>query len=135
MKFKLSKGLHGIPTILAPIASATVIEAGDMVTIADGLIVKAAAASTAIAYAPKGSADGETVIEITVGNDFTVRGTLSTNFVLATHAGGEYDLTDTTQVVNAAASTTKVLKVGIATDSATVGAATGVEFRIIKPLF
>ena len=54
------------PYVPATIAAATVIEAGKMVTL-DGawLIVEATAASTAIAYAPFGSEDGQDIILIT----------------------------------------------------------------------
>jgi hypothetical protein len=57
---------NSTPFVEANIDSATVIEAGKMVTLdGSGLIVEATAASTAIAYTPDGSADGETTILIT----------------------------------------------------------------------
>ena len=117
------------------IDSATVIEAGDLVTLSSGLIIKAVAASTAVAYALTGSAVGDTIIEVSQGNDFTLVGTADANFAV-THKGTEVDLVGTTtQLIDLGASTTDVLKVGIAEDSGTVGATTKVEVRINKPLF
>lgn len=135
MDFKIVGGLHGVPTVLATIASATVIEAGDMVALVDGLIVKAAANSAAIAYAPNGSANGETKIEVTVGNDFLLEGTADENFAVA-KKGAEVDLVGTTTLlIDLGTSTTDVLKVDISENAGTVGAKTGVRVKINKPLF
>lgn len=135
MDFKIVGGLHGVPTVLATIASATVIEAGDMVALTNGLIVKAAANSTAIAYAPNGSANGETKIEVTVGNDFLLEGTADANFAVA-NKGTEVDLVGTTTLlIDLGTSTTDVLKVDISENAGTVGAKTGVRVKINKPLF
>ena len=125
-----------IRTRRCTIASATVIEAGDLVTLdAGGLIIKAVAASTAVAYAVEASAVGDTVIEVTVGNDFTLTGTADANFAV-TDKGLEVDLVGTTtQLIDLGASTTDVLKVSIAEDAGTVGATTDVEVKINKPLF
>jgi len=134
MDFKIKDG-EQVRTTLATIASATVIEAGDLVTLASGLIVKAVAASAAVAYAPNGSADGETEIVVTVGNDFTLVGTADANFVV-TQKGTEVDLVGTTtQLIDVGASSTNVLKVGIGSDAGTVGAATNVTVKINLPLF
>lgn len=133
MKYKLKDG-EKVRTVRCAIASATEIAAGDLVAISSGLIVKAAAASTAIAWTPQGSAVGDTVIEVTVGNDFTLLGTLDAVFAV-THKGGEYDLTDTTQTVDLDASTKKVLKIGISETAGTVGSAANVELKINKPIF
>lgn len=133
--FKIVGGLHGVPTVLATIASATVIEAGDMVALTNGLIVKAAANSAAIAYAPNGSANGETKIEVTVGNDFLLEGTADANFAVA-NKGTEVDLVGTTTLlIDLGESTTDVLKVDISENAGTVGAKTGVRVKINKPLF
>lgn len=134
--FKIVGGLHGVPTVLATIASATVIEAGDMVALTNGLIVKAAANSAAIAYAPNGSANGETKIEVTVGNDFLLEGTADANFAVA-NKGTEVDLvvTSNVQLIDLGESTTDVLKVDISENAGTVGAKTGVRVKINKPLF
>ncbi|MFC1886933.1 hypothetical protein ACFLZM_07745 [Thermodesulfobacteriota bacterium] len=121
-------------TVRCVIASATVIAAGDFVDITTGLITKAAAASTVLAWCPNGSADGEEVCEVTVGNDFTLIGTGDAVFAVA-YKGGEYDINDTTQTINYGASTTDVLKVDISENAGTVGVAAGVRVRINKPLF
>ena len=135
MDFKIVGGLHGVPTVLATIASATVIEAGDMVTLDDGLIVKAGAASAAIAYAPNGSADGETKIEVTVGNDFLLEGTADANFAV-TQKGTEVDLVGTTTLlIDVGESATDVLKVDISENAGTVGSVDNVRVKINKPLF
>jgi len=132
--FKL-KNQEGFRTMTATIASATVIEAGDLVTLSAGVIIKAVAASTAVAYAPNGSAVGETSIEVSVGNEFTMTGTGDANFAV-TQKGTEVDLVGTTtQLIDLGASVTDVLKVSAASDAGTVGAATEIEVRINKPLF
>jgi len=122
-------------TIIAPIATDTVIEAGDLVTVSSGLIIKAVAASTTLAFSPKAHvANSGTEIEVTVGNDFTLTGTMDVNFAAA-YRGVEYDINDTTQTIDQGASATKVLKVSIGADAGTVGTATGVNVRINKPCF
>ncbi len=55
MKYKLKDG-EQVRTVRCAIASATVIAAGDLVAIDTGLIIKAVAASTAVAWCPNGSA-------------------------------------------------------------------------------
>lgn len=120
----------------AVVASATVIEPGDLVALSSGVIVKAGASDTAVAYCPKGSADGETICEVTLGNDFTLVGTADANFAV-TNKGTEVDLVVSTgtQLIDLGESTTDVLKVGISDTAGTVGAATTVEVRINKPLY
>lgn len=117
-------------------ASATVIEPGDLVAIDTGLIIKATAASAALAYCPDGGANGVTEIEVTEGNDFTLRGKGDTNFAVA-QKGTEVDLVVNTneQQIDLGASSTKVLKVSLGEDAGTVGAATDIEVRINKPIF
>ena len=134
MDFRLNDG-EQVRTKRCVIASAEVIEAGDLVTLSSGLIIKAVAASTAVAYATEASAVGDTLIDVTVGNDFTLRGTADANFAV-TQKGTEVDIVGTTNLlIDVGASTTDVLKVGIASDAGVVGATTNVEVRINKPLF
>ena len=123
-------------TRLAEKESATVIEAGDLVSIASGYIIKATAASTALAYCPSGAAAGVTDVEVTVGNDFTLVGTADAAAAI-TDKGAEVDLvvTSTVQYVDLGESTTDVLKVGVAKDSLTAGSASNVEVKINKPIF
>jgi hypothetical protein len=133
--FKIRGGLHGVPTVKCTIASATVIEAGDLVTLTDGLVTKAAANSATIAYAPHGSANGEVVCDVTVGNDFELLGTGDANFAVA-NKGTEVDLVGTTTLlIDLGTSTTDVLKVCIDEDAGTVGATTNIAVKINKPLF
>lgn len=136
MDFKVVGGINGVPTVLAPIASATVIEPGDLVSISSGLVVKAAANSTVLAYCPNGSAAGETQTEVTVGNDFVLEGTADANFAAA-NRGAEVDLvvTNNVQLIDLGESTTDVFKVSIGVDAGTVGSKNNVRVRINKPAF
>lgn len=133
MKYRLKDG-EKVRTKTCAIASATVIAAGDLVAISSGLIIKAVAASAAIGWTPQGSADGDTEIEVSIGNDFTLLGTGDAVFAV-TYKGGEYDINDTTQTIDFGASSTDVLKVGIGTDAGTVDATTDIEVKINKPIF
>jgi len=134
MDFKVVGGLHGLPTVLATIATATVIEAGDLVTLSSGLIIKAVAASTQIAYAPYGSADGEVKIEISKGNDFMLEGTADANFAV-TIKGTFVDLVGTTNLlVDVGESTTDVFQVDASENAGTAGSTAKVHVKINKPL-
>ena len=134
--FTVVGGLHGVPTVFITKASATVIEAGDLVALDTGLAIKATAASTALAYAPNGAGDGETKIEVTVGNDFLLEGTADANFAV-TNKGTEVDVVvaSTVQKIDLGSSTTDVLKVDISENAGTVGSANNVRVKINKPLF
>lgn len=136
MDFKIVGGINGVPTVLATKASATVIEAGDLVAIDTGLIIKATAASTAIAYAPNGAGAGKTKIEVTVGNDFVLEGTADANFAVA-NKGAEVDVVVASgvQKIDLGESTTDVLKVDISENAGTAGSASNVRVKINKPLF
>jgi hypothetical protein len=133
-KYKLRDG-ERVRLTRAVIATGTAIEAGDLVTVTTGLITKAAAASTAVAWCPDGhAANTGTSVEVTVGNDFTLVAEGESAFQ-ATYRGGEYDINDTTQTIDYDASSTDVLKVDISEDAGVVGTAAGVTVRINKPLF
>lgn len=136
--FKIRNGLHGVPTIFVPKDSATVIEAGDLVAIdIDSLIVKAGAASTAIAYAPNGAASGETVCEVTVGNDFELLGLQDADAAFADAQRG--DLCDlkgtTTLIIDNDTSSTNVFQICLDKDAGTVGSKKNIAVKINKPLF
>jgi len=138
MRFTIDDG-EKVRLVTATIAYNTVIAAGDLVTLDTGLIIKAVAASTAVAYCPKGHASGtagvDVTCEVTVGNDFTLRGTLDTTY-LVTHQGTVCTIDDTTQYIDVSDTTgTDLLTVGIGTDAGVVGVAAGVKCRINKPLF
>lgn len=129
------KGGSDVKTIFAAKESATVIEAGDLVTMTSGYIVKAGAASTKLAYAPNGAGVGELQVEVTLGNDFTLVGTADANFAI-TDKGAEVDLVGTTNLlIDLGESTTDVFVVGIGTTAGTVGSTANVEVKINKPLF
>lgn len=134
MDFKLKDG-EQVRTKRCTIASATVIEAGDLVALSSGIIIKAVAASTAVGYATEGSAVGDVLIDVTVGNDFTLKGTSDANFAV-TDKGILCDIVGTTNLlIDIGTSSTDVLKVGIGEDAGVAGATTDVEVRINKPLF
>lgn len=134
MDFELKDG-EQVRTKRCVVGTATVIEAGDLVALSSGVIIKAVAASTAVAYAIEASAVGDVLIDVTVGNDFTLKGTADANFAV-TQKGTEVDIVGTTTLlIDVGASTTDVLKVGIGEDAGVVGATTNVEVRINKPLF
>mgnify|MGYP000984509987 FL=1 len=133
-KFVIRNG-EKIRTTIAPIATGTAIEYGDLVTISSGLIIKAVAASTTVALCTKAHpANSGTQIEVSVGNDFTMRGTMDVVFAAA-YRGVEYDINDTTQTIDQGGTTNKVLKVSISEDAGVIGSAAGVEVRINKPIF
>lgn len=134
--FEIKQQGPGFRTRVAEIASATVIEPGDLVTMTDNLIVKADANSTALAYAINGSATGETSIEVTEGNDFTLVGTGDAVYS-EDYRGDLVDLVvdNGTQQIDVATGSTKVFQIIGAEDSGTVGSASNIEVRINKPLF
>jgi hypothetical protein len=134
MDFKLRNG-EQVRTVLATKDSATVIEAGDLVALSSGVLIKAVAGSAAIAYAPKGAAAGVTECEVTVWNDFELVGT-NENVFAVTMKGAEVDIIGTTTLlINDDASSTDVLKIAIDKNAGTVGSTAGVVVKINKPLF
>ena len=136
MDFELKTG-EQLRTVLAVKDSATVIEAGDLVALdAGGEIIKATAASTALAWCPNGAVAGTTEVEVTEGNEFTLKGTADANFA-ATNRGAIVDLvvTSEVQLIDLGASTTDVFQVSIAEDAGTVGSTADVEVRINNPIF
>lgn len=115
------------------IASATVIPVGEFAGISTGLAVDANAGTTAIAWCPAGSADGETICELTIGTDFTLKGEADTNFAV-TDKGINCDLT-AAQLIDLGTTSTEVLKVDISENAGTAGSTADVVVRINKPLF
>ncbi|NTU73674.1 hypothetical protein HGB07_05935 [Candidatus Roizmanbacteria bacterium] len=134
-KYKFHDG-EKIRLTRAAIATATAIEAGDLVAIDSGLIIKAVAASTAVAFCPDGhAANSGTSVEVTVGNDFTLKGTSDAAFAI-TDKGVACGIDDTTQYIDLSdTSGTDVLKVSIAEDAGVVGSTEDVVVRINVPLF
>lgn len=118
------------------IASATVIEAGDMVTLDAGwLVIKAVAASTQIAFTEVGSLVGETSMTVIADDRVRYKGTGDAVFAKAQRAT-EVDLVGTTtQLIDLGASATDVLKVAAGLDAGTVGATTDIIVTINKPIY
>ena len=116
-------------------ASATVIEAGDLVALdANGLAIKAVAASTQLAFTPTWAGDGDTEIDVIVDDNLVLSGTGDANFAESMR-GTEVDLVGTTtQLIDVWTSATDVLKILPSTDAGTVGATTDIRFTINKPL-
>jgi len=134
--FEIKQQGPGFRTRVAEIASATVIEPGDLVTMTSNLIVKADENSGALAYAINGSAAGETSIEITEGNDFTLVGT-GDDVYSEDYRGDLVDLVMATndQRIDVGTSSKKVLQIIGAEDSGVVDSASNIEVRINKPIF
>jgi len=128
-------GSEQLRTVRCTKAAGVTIEAGDLVTLSSGLVIKAVAESTAIAYAPNDAASAQLYCDVTVGNDFILQGT-NENVFAVTMKGTEVDLVGTTtQLINDDASSTDVLKIDISENAGTVGSASKVRVRINKPLF
>ena len=125
-------------TKLCTTASATVIEAGDLVAMNSGLIIKATATSAAVGYAPKGCADGETQVEVSVGNDFLLKMDAEEDFEVA-QKGVAYDIdvdgATGKQTLNQSGTTYEVLRVDISENAGTVDSKEDVLVRIEEPIF
>jgi len=134
--FKIVGGLDGIPTVFVAKASATVLEAGDIVTMIDGLAVKAGATSATIAYAPHGAADGELYVEMTRGNNFELVGVKDADVVFAVDQRGDAcDLKGTTDlIIDNDTSSTNVLQICGDKDNGVVGSKAGIRVKIAKPV-
>lgn len=118
-------------------ASATVIEAGDMVALdAGGLAIKATAASTAIAFTEGGAGDGDLTIEVVADPDLVLKGTGDAVFAESMR-GTEVDLVinGTNQQIDVGASVTDVLKIAAGEEAGTVASTDGIVVKINKPLF
>lgn len=123
-------------TVIATIASATVIEAGDLVEYSSGLPIKATATGAKLAFSPDASANGDTQIELSIGNSFTLEGTADANFAV-TNKGTEVDLVVSAgaQQIDLGSSATDVFIVDISENAGTVGSAEHVRVKINKPIF
>jgi hypothetical protein len=134
--FKLQKAYtEGTPLLTLAKASATVIEAGDMVALASGLAIKAVAASTEIAFSPSGAPAGETTVQVLVDRQASFIGTGAAVFAVA-NRGKVCDLSGTTnQLINSAAILTGVFKIDAGDDAGTVGSTANMVARIEKTLY
>lgn len=128
-------GDEALRTIRISKESATVIAAGDLAAKdANGYAIKAAAASTAVAYCPNGAPAGQLFAEVTIGNDFKLIGTADANFAL-TDKGALADIVDTTQLIDVSGNATDVLQVSPEVDAGTVGSTKNIKVKINKPIF
>jgi hypothetical protein len=133
--FKLKQVGSTFRTRMAEKASATVIEAGDLVALDTNLIVKAGAASTKLAYAINAGADGETSIEVTEGNDFTLTGT-GDGVWSEDYRGDLAGISGTTDLlVDVTGASTNVIRLGVAEDAGVVDSTADIEFKIVLPIF
>lgn len=121
----------GLRTTIVTIASATVIEAGDVCELSSGLPIKGTATGAKLAFSPFACANGDTQIELTVGNDFVLEGTGDAVFAV-TQKGSEVDLvvTSTVQYIDVGESTTDVFVVDISENAGTVGSASNIRVKI-----
>lgn len=125
-----------VRSMICTIATGTVIEAGDLVALSNGLlIIKATATSTKVALALQASASGDTEIEVTRGNVDILMD--CEDAFAVTHKGGEYDIAVSgagKQTLNQSGNTYKVIMVDPSQDAGTVGATTNIKCVINKPL-
>lgn len=130
------KGDTLLRTVLCTIASATVVEAGDVTEMSSGLVIKGTASGAKISYAPIGSASGDTQIELSCGSDFVLEGTGDAVFAV-TQKGAEVDLVVSTgvQYIDVGSSSTDVFVIDISENAGTVGSASNIRCQINKPDF
>lgn len=128
-------GDEALRTAICPIASATVIEAGDLVEDSSGLIVKGTATGAKLAWSPKAKAAGTTQIECSRGNAFLLKGTGDAVFAAA-QRGTDVDLVvnSTNQQIDVGTSSTKVLTIDFAEDAGVVGSASNIRVKINLPI-
>jgi hypothetical protein len=121
----------GLRTTICTIATATVIEAGDMVELSSGLPIKGTATGAKLAWSPFACPSGDTQIELTLGNDFVLEGTGDAVFAVA-QKGAEVDMVVTTgvQYIDVGTSTTDVFVVDISENAGTVGSVSGIRVKI-----
>ena len=132
-----TKVIGEVKTKLYPIASATVIEAGDLVTKSSGLIIKAVATSTQVARAQVAHASGGgTTIECTVGK-VLLNMDCSDAYAVA-QRGVEYDIAVSgagKATINQSGTSKKVLMMALKQpNDLAVGDTTKVNVIINKPI-
>ena len=116
-------------TVPVTIASATVIPAGDFAGMTSGLAVDAVDTTTALAWCPDGSADGETTCYLsTADSDLIFEGTADAAFAV-TDKDAEVDLT-AAQLIDLGESTYNVLLVDASENAGTVGSTANVRVMI-----
>jgi len=123
-------------TVIATIATAEVIEAGDMCELSSGLPIKGTATGAKLAWSPFACANGDTQIDLTVGNDFVLKGTGEADFAVD-QKGDECDLVvdSGTQLVDNDTTSTSVFTIDISENAGTVDSKSNIRFKILKPLY
>ena len=134
--FKIVSTFSDTRRITLEKASATVIEAGDLVTLdAGGLAIKAVAGSTKLAFTEVGAGNGVTTMTVVSDERVLLEGKGDANFAKA-NRGAEVDLVvnGTNQEIDLGASTTDVLKVDASNTAGTVGSADKIRVTINKSI-
>jgi len=125
-----------VRSMICTIATATVIEIGDLVAISAGLIIKATATSTKVAMALQASASGDVKIEVTRGRAEILMD--SSDAFAVTHKGGEYDIAVSgstgKQTVNQSGTSYKVIMIDPSQDAGIVDATTNIKCIINRPI-
>ena len=123
-------------TVITTIVTTVVIEAGDVCELASGLPVKGTATGAKLAYAPMASPNGDTQIELTVGNDFLLKGTGEVVFAVD-QKGDECDLVVDTavQLIDNDTLSTGVFTIDFSENAGVAGSAEEIRVRILKPLY
>jgi len=136
MDFEIVDKGPSYSTLICTIATAVVIEAGDMIEYASGLPVKATATGAKLAYSPAASANGDTQIELSVGNDFTVKGTGEAVFAVD-QKGDAVDLVVDTnvQLIDNDTTSTSVFIVDVSENAGTVGSTSDIRAKIALPIY
>lgn len=134
--FKVYANPQGATPRFCKIASATVIEDGDAIGIASGLVVKANASTASIGIAAAPSANGETT-DIPVWTDPSIifSGTADANFAAANRSTiVDLVMSGANQLIDIGASDTEVFTVEPGGNAGTIGSPANVLVRINKPI-
>lgn len=135
--FKLVPTKRGVEVDKLSVASATVLEAGDLVALSAGLAVKAGAASTGVALIASGSADGSTSKITAYGEGTVIEGTAN-RALAAADLGAPASIvlsgSDIQINLDNAGGSAGVLEVLPGSDAGTIGSASKVRARIVKGL-
>lgn len=123
-------------TAICTIASATVIEAGDVCEASSGLPIKGTASAAKLAYAPFASPNGDTQIELTIGNNFILKGTGDAAYAVADKGtAADLAVNSNNQEIDVSGSSTNVFIVCMSQPEAVVGATGDIYVTIALPLY
>jgi len=128
------KAISEYRTGLLPKATGVTIEAGDLIMLTSGLVVKATALGARVAYCPQGAASAALTCEATIGR-VKLKGDASDVFAVA-QRGLAYDIAvdgDGKQTINQSGTTYKPLMMS-PKNAGVVGSASDVNVEIVRPL-